>query len=304
MTDKASEPSAAKTALETARAHLGAHHAELVDSLRAALAGHASTHPASLPPERLAEIGRATAEAFQRFAGDLETDAVREYGAKLAQEGLSWQSSLVVTTALRQACWDASPTRTKSDRQGLQALLQTVDRYEAAFLAGWLAHAERETREGQAQLRRDLNAALQQQHEQEARLQRAIGELAAPVIQVWEGVLVLPLVGAIDSRRARRMTEDLLNGIKDLQAEQVIIDITGVPVVDTNVANHLLQTIKAARLLGARCLLVGITAEVAQTMVHLGIDLSGVTTRANLQAGIEYALAQMGLGVASLVSET
>lgn len=132
---------------------------------------------------------------------------------------------------------------------------------------------------------------------------KAIQELSSPVIQVWEGVLVLPLVGAIDSERARRMTEDLLNGIVARQAEQVIIDITGVPVVDTSVANHLLQTIKAARLLGTRCLLVGIRSEVAQAMVHLGIDLTEVTTRANLQAGIEYVLGQMGLGVAPLTDD-
>jgi len=135
-------------------------------------------------------------------------------------------------------------------------------------------------------------------YEEQVELQRrTLSELSTPVIKVYENVLVLPLVGAIDTERARRIMEELLTGITRHQAELVIIDITGVPVVDTAVANHLIQTIKAARLLGARSILVGISGEVAQALVHLQIDLSGVVTRSNLQAGIEYALEQMGLEI-------
>jgi len=107
---------------------------------------------------------------------------------------------------------------------------------------------------------------------------------------VLEGVLVLPLVGSIDTRRAQQVMEILLEAIGHYQAKVVIIDITGVPVVDTGVANHLLQMIRAAGLLGSECLLVGISPEVAQTIVSLGMDLSSVATQANLQSGIEYAL--------------
>jgi len=128
--------------------------------------------------------------------------------------------------------------------------------------------------------------------------QRTLAELSTPVIKVYENVLVLPLVGAIDTERSHRIMEDLLVGITQHQAEMVIIDITGVPLVDTAVANHLLQTIKAARLLGTRSILVGIRGEVAQALVHLQVDLTGVVTRSNLQAGIEYALEQMGLEIA------
>ncbi len=128
--------------------------------------------------------------------------------------------------------------------------------------------------------------------------QQTMAELSTPVIRVYENVLVLPLVGAIDSARANRIMEELLDGITQHQAELVIIDITGVPLVDTAVANHLMQTIRAARLLGAHSILVGISSDVAQSLVHLQIDLSGVATRSNLQAGIEYALEQMGLEIA------
>ncbi len=144
---------------------------------------------------------------------------------------------------------------------------------------------------------------LQDYENRLAQQQRALAELSTPVIQIHENILVVPLVGAIDTERARRIMEELLLGITRYQAEMVIIDITGVPVVDTAVANHLLQTVKAARLLGTRSILVGISSEVAQALVHLQIDLSGVITRSNLQAGIEYALEQMGLEIAPIRRE-
>jgi rsbT co-antagonist protein RsbR len=140
-------------------------------------------------------------------------------------------------------------------------------------------------------------AKLQTVVEEKERLLKTVRELSSPVIQVWENVLVMPLVGAIDSARATRITEDLLTGIIKYQAEIVIIDITGVPVVDTSVANHLIQTIKAAALLGAKCVVVGISSEVAQSLINLGVDLSGVVTRSNLQAGVRYAMEMMGLEV-------
>ena len=155
----------------------------------------------------------------------------------------------------------------------------------------------------------DLTEANRLSEERMSKLQAVVGEkehllktvreLSSPVIQVWENVLVMPLVGAIDPARATRITEDLLTGITQHQAEIVIIDITGVPVVDTNVANHLLQTIKAAALLGAKCVVVGISSEVARSLINLGVDLSGVVTRSNLQAGIRYAMEMMGLAVVS-----
>jgi rsbT co-antagonist protein RsbR len=127
--------------------------------------------------------------------------------------------------------------------------------------------------------------------------QQVIIELSTPVIQVWQGILTLPIVGAIDSPRAAKITEDLLERIVARQARVVIMDITGVPLVDTGVANRLLKTVRAASLLGARCLLVGIRPEIAQTVVHLGVDLSGIETCADLQSGLERAFGMVGLAV-------
>ena len=125
-----------------------------------------------------------------------------------------------------------------------------------------------------------------------------IRELSTPIMPLYHGILALPLVGAFDAHRAGQVMETLLSGISQQQADVVIIDITGVPMVDTNVANYLLMAARAARLLGAQIILVGISAEIAQTLVQLGADLTGMATRANLQSGIEYALAMQGLAIA------
>ena len=128
--------------------------------------------------------------------------------------------------------------------------------------------------------------------------QRAtISELQTPVIQVWEGILALPIVGTIDTARAQDMTEALLERIVATGSEIVLLDITGVPVVDTAVARHLLETVSAARLLGADVLIVGLSSRTAMTLVQLGIDLSHVTTRATLAKGLEFAFRRLGLAV-------
>jgi rsbT co-antagonist protein RsbR len=125
-------------------------------------------------------------------------------------------------------------------------------------------------------------------------------ELSTPIIPLYTGVLVLPLVGDIDSRRAAQVIEALLEAISRQQADVVIIDITGVPVVDTQVANYLLQAARATQLLGSQVVLVGISPDIAQTIVQLGVDLSNIMTRANLQSGVEYAFAQRGLAIRPL----
>ncbi len=124
--------------------------------------------------------------------------------------------------------------------------------------------------------------------------QQALRELSTPIVPVLKGVLVMPLVGSIDTERAQQVMETLLEAISHYQAAVVIIDITGVPMVDTRVANHLLQVTRAAALLGSGCMLVGISPEVAQTIVSLGVDLSAIATHSNLQSGIQYALSRMG----------
>lgn len=129
--------------------------------------------------------------------------------------------------------------------------------------------------------------------------QEAIRELSTPVLQVRERLLILPIIGIIDTYRARQLTENLLKAIRDNRAKVVVIDITGVAAVDSRVANHLLQTVAAAKLMGATVIITGLSAEVAQTLVTLGVDLSSLNTVGDLQGGIEEAERMLGYKVIS-----
>jgi rsbT co-antagonist protein RsbR len=128
----------------------------------------------------------------------------------------------------------------------------------------------------------------------------ALQELSAPLIPVFDNITVMPLVGTIDTERAKRIMENILQGVVKHRAEVVLIDITGVPVVDTMVAHHIIQASEAVRLVGAKCLLVGIRPEIAQTIVNLGIDLSQVITKNSLQKGIESALEMTNRKIVSM----
>ena len=119
--------------------------------------------------------------------------------------------------------------------------------------------------------------------------QEAIRELSTPVLRVRDRLLVLPVIGVLDTYRARQLTEGLLSAIRASRAKVVILDVTGVPSVDSAVANHLLQTVEAARLMGARAIVTGLSADVAQTLVTLGVDLTKMNAVGDLQGGIEEA---------------
>src|SRR5215470_16588608 len=126
-----------------------------------------------------------------------------------------------------------------------------------------------------------------------ARQQREIAELSTPVVKLWDGVLALPLIGTLDSERTQVVMENLLQSLIDHDAEIAIIDITGVPTVDTLVAQHLLKTVSAARLMGADCIVSGIRPQIAQTMVHLGVELD-VVSKASLADALRLALQRTG----------
>ena len=127
--------------------------------------------------------------------------------------------------------------------------------------------------------------------------QEAIRELSTPVLQVRERLLILPIIGVIDPQRARQVTEQLLRGIRANRAKVVVIDITGVPAVDSTVANHLVQTVDASRLMGATVIVTGLSSEIAQTLVTIGVDLSKMKTVGDLQGGIEEAEKLLGYKV-------
>ncbi|MET9257476.1 STAS domain-containing protein [Streptomyces sp. NPDC003717] len=124
-------------------------------------------------------------------------------------------------------------------------------------------------------------------------------ETATPVIRLWQGIVAVPLIGTLDSARSQVVMETLLEAIVDQQARFAILDITGVPTVDSLVAQHLMKTVAAARLMGAECIVSGIRPAIAQTMVQLGLDLGTVATRASLADALEYVLERLGVGIAA-----
>jgi len=133
-----------------------------------------------------------------------------------------------------------------------------------------------------------------------ARQQQELLELSTPVVRLWENILALPLIGTLDSARTQVVMQNLLDAIVQTRSDFAIIDITGVPVVDTLVAQHLLKTVAAARLMGADCLISGIRPQIAQTIIHLGVDLTMVTTKATLADAFAVALRRSGQAVVRL----
>ena len=142
-------------------------------------------------------------------------------------------------------------------------------------------------------LNQNLRAEMDERKRAEniiSRQSREILEIATPVLQVWEGIVAAPLIGTLDSLRTQQLMEQLLQRIVETNSLVALIDVTGVPAIDTLTAQHLIETISAVRLLGAQVVLTGIRPAIAQTLVHLGIDLSNVNTCSSLSTGLGYAL--------------
>lgn len=145
---------------------------------------------------------------------------------------------------------------------------------------------------------------IAEQKESILELQRqTIRELSTPVLQVRDGILILPIIGVIDSQRAKELTESLLFSVRANRAKVVIIDITGVATVDSAIANHLVQTVEASRLMGAKVIVSGLSAEVAQTLVTIGVDLSKINTVGDMQGGMDIADQMLGYKVTRVAQE-
>ncbi|HNP72486.1 MAG TPA: STAS domain-containing protein [Kouleothrix sp.] len=257
-----------------------------------ALARKAMTNRGTFAPFRLPSTAQALVAGLLA-SPETPADAAA-LGTKLGQQGLGLPALLEAQAAAVGVVAGAAGTTPEAIGQVSCYFNRVVE----ALVAADAAELSRQ----RADMERAYINATNQQREQEALLRSTISELSTPIIPVYPGVLVLPLVGAVDSRRATEITERLLESIAAYQAEFVIMDVTGVPVIDTSTANHLLMTTRAAGLLGSQVILVGIGAEIAQTIVHIGIELRGLVTLANLQAGIAYALGRIGLAIQPLPS--
>lgn len=249
-----------------------------------------------LPPQNDLTSPEAMIRALRAIAAALvaeDTSAAEEYASTVAsrrvREGMTVDQMLDAFGRLRSRLWQLFDEFLAQEEAGQYGTIQDSRAVEDVLYLYFQAyfHSFSET------YQRVQQEVLQQNEQLEAQ-RRTIRELSTPILPIYPGVIVLPLVGSVDSYRASQIMESLLSTITESQADIVIIDITGVPVVDTGVAHYLLQTTRAARLVGTHVVLVGIGSEIAQTVVQLGVDLSDVTIHANLQAGIEYALARLG----------
>lgn len=140
------------------------------------------------------------------------------------------------------------------------------------------------------------------QHRREetiARQRREMEELSTPVIKVWDGIVAMPLIGTLDTHRSQMVTETLLDALSKTGAEIAVLDLTGVPAVDTRMAQHLMRTVAAARLMGADCILCGIRPQIAQTIVHLQINLGNIVTEGSLASALRTAFKRMGLRIST-----
>ena len=166
---------------------------------------------------------------------------------------------------------------------------QLAGNSKAAFDTAWIASTLVD------QMAQFTASAYQRTREEViARQQQELLELSTPVVKLWDGVLAVPMIGTLDSSRTQLVMEALLTRIVETGSELAIIDITGVPTVDTLVAQHLLKTVTAIRLMGADCIISGIRPQIAQTIVHLGIDLQGITTKATLADALQLAMKKAG----------
>jgi rsbT co-antagonist protein RsbR len=199
-------------------------------------------------------------------------DDVRLQGGHYAQMGLPFSSWVVVITAVQKAILEPLFHVYGNEPNRIQAIVLAMNKWLFDITLASIGEQYLNTRE-------DL---IKQQQE-------AIKELSTPVLPLRPGLLLLPVIGVIDSHRARQLTEQLLEGIRAHRAKAVVIDLTGVPAVDSAVANHLLQTVRAAKLLGAHAVVTGISTENAQTLARIGVDLSGLVTTSDLQSGVDEA---------------
>jgi rsbT co-antagonist protein RsbR len=264
---------------------LNQHKAEIADNLLASPAGKDTQ--AQSESERRATLlaGLDALIGMLQQPTQMRNQTLQELASSQLRAGMSRDQVLALLGAQRDAIYHVIE---QADLPVLEALAASRALEE---LGHQLTQATIDIHH------RDLIDRLQEASTTQAQLREAIQELSTPIIPLYTGILAVPLVGRVDSQRAQTLTEAMLEAIAREQAEIVLLDITGVAVVDTNVANHLMQTARAAALLGSKVVLVGISAEVAQTLVQLGLDLGQLVTLSNLQSGLEYALSGQGLAI-------
>jgi len=232
------------------------------------------------------EIFSEVTSVYDQYVEVLETgevQALQDYARNLSERiiprGVETDEVLGIVLLLRDVLARSLFEKYQSD---FELLNEVLDAYEPA--ANRIANT--------------VGVSFVQERERIIRQQQeAIRELSTPVLQVRERLVILPIIGVLDTQRARQLTEQLLRGIRTNRAKVVVIDITGVPEIDSTVANHLVQTVEASRLMGASVIITGLSSEIALTLVTIGVDLSKMNAVGDLQGGIEEAERLLGYQV-------
>lgn len=212
--------------------------------------------------------------------------------ARTAQQALSFQDLRLLSNTMRDVIL---PLMQESDHNETW-IIQRVQEwfYQFALQCGVYSLAQREELIEQQATALEIHVAeLQSLNEEQNRLLELLQQVSTPIASIYDGILVVPLVGALDTHRSQALNEQLLEAILAKKAQVVIVDISGVPVFDTAIAQRLIHTAKAAHLLGAQLVLVGISPDVAQSVVQLGISLDGLISRHSLQEGLAYGLTRL-----------
>lgn len=217
--------------------------------------------------------------SFQAPAWASLREALEGLSRSRAAQGQSAGETSVFVLAFKRPLFKAIQARFGTDAESQMAVVWSVSTLVDS-MAQWTVATYQQTRE-----------------EIIKRQQQDLLELSTPVIKLFEGVLAVPMIGTLDSARTQMVMETLLQRIVETGSRLAIIDITGVPTVDTLVAQHLLKTVSAIRLMGAECIISGIRPQIAQTIVHLGIDLQGIASKASLSDALALALEQQGLAI-------
>ena len=223
--------------------------------------------------------GDGATEDFEATAWEPVRDYLSNLSRSRAEAGFSPSETATFVFSLKQPLFTRLAQESNDDAGSLVDLV-----WEASALLDRLGLFTTEEHQ------RGREAVIRRQ-------QRDLIELSTPVVKLWDGVVALPLIGTLDSERTQVVMESLLERIVETNSTMAIIDITGVPTVDTLVAQHLLKTVAAARLMGADCVISGIRPQIAQTIVHLGLTLSEVTTKATMADAISLALERGGLRI-------
>jgi rsbT co-antagonist protein RsbR len=240
----------------------------------------------------------------KEFLGLLRT-ALETGGLTDVQRGAEWAGVRDLLTGISRSrgLQGFTPSETAAFVFSLRPALVERIREELGKDAGTLFEELRRADELLDRLGLFTTDVYQKSREQVIlRQQQDMLELSTPVVKLWDGILALPMIGTLDSARTQVVMETLLQRIVDTGAEVAILDITGVPTVDTLTAQHLIKTVTAARLMGAECIISGIRPQIAQTIVHLGVQLGDVTTKATLADAFAAALKRLNLGVSRAVA--